>query len=930
MSGKDQPAEVVKPKVQAQADEPNIEEALYKDAVADLSRSIKSEDVTGGLKALDEKIYKLDLGPVAADRVINDVFAELKRTGELPDLISKFYAENKQRLFQDGKTYLDIESLERRLPGAGVYDLNRVERHAAAFIADKINTISEAKYNMTYSVGQTSDADFPAYAKQQREMLDRFLMAQKINKHFGAQDSFSALDRADSGKTDGRITTSDIAAAQKFNAWMADFAPDAASKKVAQERQEVLNYLADKFYSIPGYTAGLDKTELVSFTASEKDPRLNQVLKTDSRLFVGNPGPEAYQDAVAKGYKGSLGSFTTEFVDAKMKEGMTREEAMRALNQSKELHGFRADVIKQYLTANKEALGATKSDEISLEALKRLREVRANEGKLREVAILDTAINRFATIANADKESSWGDDVKIKSVDLDTYAAREKTNREKAALSVKMHNLAHANIHELSGESTEKAKGDIKVPWSKIESMKKHYSGVGQDANRFTAEERAHNKQMAEVCDYLIKNFKGQTTGRGGNPNYTLDQSYRQATRLETHTKDKFDAPKKVEPPAPPKVQVEAKPEEPPVTEAPKKKPEGETSGDGAPETEITDEEVQRTLNEITAEILRFEQAQREKQRAEAEGNADEDVLDVFKEPAGKPVVPPPKVEAPKEEGKGNEPAAEESTGEGSAVEPPKETKPVELPRDQRPPTPQEIERAAAGARDQSAERKVEEAAVAGKLTAAEFAKAKEAFAYDAKNYANALRQAARQNLPLVLIAGTKNSSPEFLKSAAAQAEAGKDKAVYVFVDLDQADPNAQITKYLESSIAGRNVQTNRHDDNWASVFKVRSDGQGGVKNDSPLYLNSGDQAANQEALQKAIEDIKRNVVPITRAQVVQRPAYVQNGGQTYSYGNCQPQQFHQVQNTQYQPVHYQGTQNYYSSPCRPRGSGRVRQVFFR
>lgn len=930
MSGNDQQAEV-RPKVKPEAEEAGVDEALFKDAVADLSRSIKSEDVTGGLKALDERIYKLDLGPVAADRVINDVFAELKRSGELPDLISGFYRENKQRLFQDGKNYLDIESLERRLPGAGVYDLNRAERHAAAFIADNINPISDASSNWTYSRGQTSDADFPAYAKQQRELLDRFLMAQKINKHFGSKESFNALDRA--GYADGVITLDDIASAQKLNSWMADMTAEPAAKKVAQERQEVLDYLAKKFYDIPGYTWGVDKSELVSFTAGEKDPRLDQVLKTDSRLFVGNPGPEAYQDAVAKGYKGSLGAFTTEFIDAKMKEGLTRDEAMRALNQSRELHGFRADVIKEYLTANREALGAAKNDEISVEALRRLREVRSNEGKLRDVAILDEAIKRFPTIANAVKEATWGDDTKIRAADLTAYADREKANREKAAYAVKMHNLAHANIHELSGESTEKSKGEIKVPWTKIESMQKHYSGVGQDPSRFTPEQIAHNKQMAEACDYLIKNFKGQQSGRGANTNYTLDQSYRHATRLETHTKDKFDAPKKVEPPVQPKVQVEVKPQDPPVSEAPKKK-EGEASAEASPDT-VTDEEVEREIDEITEQILRWEQIQREKERAETEGKADDEVLEIFKSPGGKPVVPQPEVKESEQEASGDEGNAEGSTegstvdsntGDGKPVEPPEESKQIELPPGQRPPNPEELERAAA---EEAVEQRVEEAAVAGKLTAAEYAKAKEAFAYDAKSYYEGLREAARRNLPLVLVAGTKNSSADFLKTAAAQALAGKDKAVYVFVDLNEADPNSDISKYLEARIAEENVKTGRHDDTFTSVFKVRNKVGGGIENLSPTYMNTGDAAAQAEAVQKAIEDVKKNVVPITRAQAVQRPAYVQNGGQVYSYGNCPSQNFQSV--PQYQPRHTQGAQNYYNSGCRPnRGGGRVRQIFFR
>ncbi len=82
----------------------------------------------------------------------------------------------------------------------------------------------------------------------------------------------------------------------------------------------------------------------------------------------------------------------------------------------------------------------------------------------------------------------------------------------------------------------------------------------------------------------------------------------------------------------------------------------------------------------------------------------------------------------------------------------------------------------------------IEKVAQADKVSETEFAKIKEAFQYDAKQYGNALRQAARENKPLVLIAGTKSSSAEFLKSAAAQANG--DKAVYVFVDMETANRN--------------------------------------------------------------------------------------------------------------------------------------------
>ncbi len=182
MSGNDQVAEGSKPRFMDPVE--SAEDKLFNDSVQSLTQSIKNDDVTQGLKALDEKIHALDLGPQAADALINNVFSELKKNGELPNLVSKFYSQNKDRLTLDDKNYLDIESLDKRLPGGGVYDLNRAERHVAAFIADNIKKISESEYNISYSDGQLSDGDFKQYAKQQADEFKRYNMAQKIQKHF--------------------------------------------------------------------------------------------------------------------------------------------------------------------------------------------------------------------------------------------------------------------------------------------------------------------------------------------------------------------------------------------------------------------------------------------------------------------------------------------------------------------------------------------------------------------------------------------------------------------------------------------------------------------------------------------------------------------------------------------------------------------------
>ncbi len=184
------------------------------------------------------------------------------------------------------------------------------------------------------------------------------------------------------------------------------------------------------------------------------------------------------------------------------------------------------------------------------------------------VEILETAINRFETIANKVSESSLFTDKTIRLNDLDAYADAEKSERAKATVATKMHNLAFHNIHELSGQSQEKKPYEIKVPWSKIESMKKFYENAEKNPGAFTEKERAHHKEMKEVCDYLSRNLK--TAPQRGNPNgsdFNLTKSYNFQQNLNKHNQDRFDAPKQVEKP-----KVETQRVETPKVETPKVK----------------------------------------------------------------------------------------------------------------------------------------------------------------------------------------------------------------------------------------------------------------------------------------------------------------------------------------------------------------------
>lgn len=880
MSGSDRQAEVSKPKVHDP--EAPVEEKLFEDAVKELTASIRSEDVTGGLKKLDDKIYQLDLGPAAADKVISDVFAELKKNGELPNLVSGFYAENKERLFLDGKSYLDVASLDKRLPGGGVYDLNRAERHVAAFIADNAKTIAASEYNITYSDDQMSDGDFAKYAKQQNDQFNRFNMAQKVAKHFGSQNTFDLLDGAGDQKKDGTVQLWEVNAAIKMNNWMASFTSDQKAKAEAQDRQQALEYLSEKWNEVKGSSFGLSRDELALYLAGEADPRIAQVLDTNSRLFVGNPGTEAYQRAVAEeGYTGSQSKFNSDFIAMRMKEGMSSEEAMRELNRTTELSGFRADVIQRYLNDNQEALGASRTKEVTKESLQQLKERKLADGKLREVEILENAINRFESIANSVSESRWFTDKTIRPNDLEAYAAKEKTARETANLAARMHSLAYKNIHELSGENQQKKPYDIKVPWSKIDTMRNFYEGAGSDTTKFTSQQIAHHKEMKELCDYLLKNYKtAPTRGSSSGYNFDLSKSYYDQQNKNKHNLDRFDAPKVqerakpvvAENPQPVPVKVEQPKEEvkqkeevqaPRVEEQPAAVVATQVAETPVAETQVAETQVAETQEEVSA-------------------GAEKLVEDIPE--TRPPINPVVDLYKPKNlydfTGDGDTRIAEQPVG-------------FSLPRAERPLSPQEFDSGEPVTPSELPIQQLEKPAIVDRLAESEFAKLKEAFQFDENSYKNALRQAARENKPIVLIGATKNTSAEFLKASAAQA-ASNDKAIYVFVDLERANPDLPITKYLETSIAQRNQANNQNDDNWLSVFKVSSDGRGGVVNHSPEYFNTGAKASSSESVQRAIEVAANKATPQFRAYSNQNAAY------RYEQ-QCRP------------------ATNYYSSNCRPR-----------
>lgn len=819
---------------------------LLADAVLELKRSIDDGTVTTQLKQLDLRIGQMDLGPKDADAAISNIFEELRQDGQLPDLVSKFYAENKDRLKQDGKSYLDLESLDKRLPNAGLYDLNRPERHIAAFIADNANAISDAATNLGWSQGNMSDADFEWYAKQQKEALHKFDMAQKLQKHFGEQESFDSLTEAvdsASGK-DQYVMPNDVTAAKSFNKWMSNFTKDNDLKLEAKERQNALDYLSENLYEITGGSHYLDRDSLKEYLENTKDPRLEQRLSKNSRMFVGNPGPEAFQKAVAEGYKGSLEKFTTDFVETKGKEGWTTGKALSELNKPSVYSGYKADVVRDYLIANKEALGAARTHKITKHALEELKEKKVSEGKIREVEILDTAISRFQNIANSQKENYF-DDTHIASIDLHKYSESERAMRQKADHDSNMHTLAYKNIHELSGESKAKDPYSIKVPWSKIDTMRKMYSANESDLS-FSTEEREHSKQMRELCSYLEERLRMQPRGRSTDGyNFSLNDSYAMQKRMNSHNEDQFDAPdmqKTTE------LSVETTPEKP--------------VRDNALETGIEESDYERAAVgepiKPYGETFRYTATPLDSISPEFKRQklSDYRTTELFLD-----------LKAEKSTEEEQETSRIQSDLTGLTYDQLKPVRESELPRQWRPASPQEIESELGRnsvetdsmpeampktpeAMPEVSQKEISKS-VEGNL---QIAKTKAAFEFGESNYANALKEAARKNLPLVLIAGSKNSTDQFLKDAASQAAQGAGKAVYVFVDLNEADEKLPITKYLESNISERNRITGGHDDNWVSVFNVGRGQNGEIINDAPVYAETNVSAANTESVRNALE----------------------------------------------------------------------------
>jgi hypothetical protein len=417
--------------------------------------------------------------------------------------------------------------------------------------------------------------------------------------------------------------------------------------------------------------------------------------------------------------------------------------------------------------------------------------------------------------------------------------------------------------------------------------MKKFYENGEKNPAMFNEQQRAHHKEMKELCDYLSSNLKtSPSRGSSNGHEFNLSKSYNFQQNLNKHNLDKFDAPKQVEKPkiATPKVVT-------PKVEAPKV----ETPKVETPKLEVPKVENPVIVPDLQPAKIEGANTAPELIRADSTEGSENPIPEL-------PVIPEtvktddrPKIEPfigtlsdlPKP------PNLFDFSGDGdSNIERPR-TEPA-LPRSERPLTPYEYEREVTDPFNPKPTDKAEQK-TADKLNQNEFDKVKEAFQYDAAQYRNALRQAARENKPLVLIAGTKNSSAEFLKSAAAQAK--NDKAVYVFVDLDSANQDLPITQYLETSIAQRNQQTNQHDDNWTSVFRVSSDGRGGVVNHSPEYSNTGAKASNTDSIQKAIDDVSAKATDRARAYSNQGTAQ----GTVYNYQPNQP------------------TTNYYNSSCRPR-----------
>jgi Ca2+-binding EF-hand superfamily protein len=124
-----------------------------------------------------------------------------------------------------------------------------------------------------------------------------------------------------------------------------------------------------------------------------------------------------------------------------------------------------------------------------------------------------------------------------------------------------------------------------------------------------------------------------------------------------------------------------------------------------------------------------------------------------------------------------------------------------------------------------------------------------EHFKYKQENYADALKKAADENKPVVLVIASSKDSKTIQAGAQANADG---KAIVVYVDRDTADPKSPLGAYAASVLEKHNQEKKTNDQSMTTVFNVHKEGTKYVP-ESTTLADYGNPA---------------NIVPLLREQV--------------------------------------------------------------
>ncbi|MFN8555260.1 MAG: hypothetical protein U0103_27665 [Candidatus Obscuribacterales bacterium] len=164
-------------------------------------------------------------------------------------------------------------------------------------------------------------------------------------------------------------------------------------------------------------------------------------------------------------------------------------------------------------------------------------------------------------------------------------------------------------------------------------------------------------------------------------------------------------------------------------------------------------------------------------------------------------------------------------------------------------------------------------------------------FKYTQENYADALKTAAEQNKPVVLIMAT-GKDKEAIQAA---ADASKDgKAVVVYVDRDTTDTKSPLGAYAASVLENHNKRNGTNDESMMTVFHVNKDANGKLQPESAKFANYGNPGDIAPLLSKQIDETiaqraAAQAKPVESSPVQSRP--VEQRPVTEVYRPAQPAQ---------------------------------------